>query len=219
MYGSCGQWLPLNPLLTGLHLFLLVTLELGGQCCPKSTLLGLFTKKEVPHIICTILSKRVWEVLLGLYSSNGDDSRRHIPSKVVICDWWILFFNTNLMFNKIRTTLWLSQNMLVTHPSIMSIPNILSLNLAYASHSTTAFRAINSKENVPYSTLCCWLLYHNMGSQFINRRYPVCDFLFFFFSAWDASTNYVIVTGIPLGFGMLGGIGYPGSIICSLKTP
>ena len=218
MYDSCVQCFSLNPYLTGFHIFLLGTLKFGGHCCPKSTLVGPFTKKVVPHILCMILIERVWEVLLGLYSSNGDDYRHHIPTKVVICDWWILFFNTDLMFNKLRTTLWLSQNMLVSHTSIMVIPNILSLNLAYASHSTPAFNAINSIENVLYSTVCCWLLYQNMGAQLINRRYPVCDFLFFFFVAWDASTNSVIVTSIPLGFGMFWGIGSPGPRICSWKS-
>ena len=61
--------------------------------------------------------------------------------------------------------------------------------------------AMNSDEKVLALTVCCCLLYHNIGAQFTNMMYPICDFHVFRFDVWDASTNAVVTTGHPQGLG------------------
>ena len=91
--------------------------------------------------------------------------------------------------------------MFVACPATIGIPNIQSLNRKLILALVHALKAINSDKNELVSIICWRLLYHIIGAQFMNMRYPVCDLLVFLLAACDASTNAVVVTVRPISLG------------------
>ena len=64
--------------------------------------------------------------------------------------------------------------------------------------------ARNSLEKAEHSTVLCFLLNQTIRAQLMNKRYPVCDLLVTLLAVWEASTNAVVDTTLPLGGGILG---------------
>ena len=97
------------------------------------------------------------------------------------------------------------QKAFVAWLSGIGIPNIRSLNRRCSMASTHTQRAMNSLENALDSTVCCLLLCHRIGDQFMNMTHPACDLRVFLLAACEASTNAVVCTGRPRGLGISNG--------------
>ena len=108
-------------------------------------------------------------------------------------------FNVDSTLELLSTTLLLPFNILDS-PS-MGIPNILNLNLNFMICYTHIFNAINSLSNVLDSIVACLIIYQIIWARLMNTIYPVWDRLVFLSYAWDAWTNALTSTAIPLDFG------------------
>ena len=67
---------------------------------------------------------------------------------------------------------------------------------------------MNSLEKVLDSTVFCRFEYQMTGARLMNMTNPVCDLRVTLLAACDASTNTVMVIGLPRGGGNMCGGGF-----------
>ena len=154
-------------------------------------------------------------VIVGYLRKDVCQPTLTIPAATVQRTAWnaideYFLFNTDSILLELFTTLSLSHNISVS--PLIGIPNMRNLNLNAVIYSTYVFMTINSLENVLDSTVFCFLLNYMMGALLTKRIYSVIDLLVLLSTACDVSTKALVLTNLPLGFGILLGVSSTASL-------